>query len=542
MKIIFYLLPLLLLSITFSKDIHIFYSTDLHGYAFPYRDQKTHIKYGSLASMATILEQRQADNKSILFFDSGDAFQGTLIDRVTQGQLISDILNDPILSYTARVLGNHDFDYGTHITRERFSRSSHPIMALNIKAKSPIILDYLHDYALVKRDGITFGIFGLIDKHTPKNQIKSNIEGLEFEDETIYVKKMPKFLRDKGADVVVMLAHIGFFRTKASPHQHTVSNRPQLLNQILTQDDQDPVHNIDILLDGHSHDLIYKDYQEDPSSNNDNTIITQAGYYGMHLGELVVSFEGKEIKKVKQEFHLLDVKKYPPSKTFLNKFSKLRAQQIKLNQKLVAKVKRGFFLENDMEAKPQANDAVNLTTQAYYEMAQSKGMIIDLAFVNVFGVRNHFFSRVGKITYSMLHKVSPFRNTLQIYDLTGQQILDILKHKGRRLGFYGAQMSISKEEYLSQKDGYSPNSFTFIKDGVHTKLELNKVYRVISPNYTAQTDNFLIHKYKKNVEKTDILDIDALQSFLKSETKKDPKLSSDKYLLLKDRSLTITDR
>lgn len=542
MKISFYLLPLLLISISFTKDIHIFYSTDIHGYAFPYRDQKTHIKYGSLASMATILEKRQADNKSILFFDSGDAFQGTLIDRVTQGQLISDILNDPILSYTARVLGNHDFDYGTHITRERFSRSSHPIMALNVKSESPIILDYLHDYALVKRDGLTFGIFGLIDKHTPKNQIASNIEGLKFEDETSYVKKMPKFLRDKGADFVIMLAHIGFFRTKNSPHHHVASNRPQLLKQILTQDDQDPIHNIDILLDGHSHDLIYKHYKESPNTKSDNTIITQAGYYGMHLGELVLSIQDKKIEKVSQEFHELDVKKFPPSKTFLNKFSKLRAQQIKLNQKLVAKVKRGFFLENDMEAKPQANDAVNFTTQSYYDFAKSKGMIIDLAFVNVFGVRNHFFSRVGKITFSMLHKVSPFRNTLQVYDLTGQQILDILKHKGRRLGFYGAHMSISKDEYLAQKDGYSPDSFTFIKDGVPSPLQLDKVYRVVSPNYTAQTDNFLIHKYKKNVERTKVLDIDALQRFLKSESLENPQLSSNKYLKLKDTSLTITTK
>ncbi|PCJ18420.1 MAG: hypothetical protein COB02_11025 [Candidatus Cloacimonadota bacterium] len=525
---IFKLLALILISSSLlnAQDVHIFYSTDIHGYAFPYRDQKTHIKYGSLASMATILEKRKAQNKSILFFDSGDAFQGTLIDRVTKGQLISDILNDPILSYTARVLGNHDFDYGTKITKERFSKATHPIMAINIKAKDPIIIDYLHDYAIIERNGIKFGIFGLIDKHTPKNQIASNIEGLIFDDESSYVKNMPKFLKNKGADVIVMLAHIGFFRTKRTPHHHVASNRPKLLKQILTQND-----NIDILLDGHSHDLIYKKY--------DNTIITQAGYYGMYLGELTISFKDKKIAKVSQQFHHLDVKKYPTSKKFLNKFSKLRAQQIKLNQRLVAKVKRGFFIENDMEAKPQANDAVNFVTNAYYESAKNHGVDIDLAFNNVFGVRNHFFSRVGKITYGMLHKVSPFRNTLQVYDLTGQQILKILKHKGRRLGFYGATMTIDKSEYNAQKDGYTSTDFYFIKNGTKTKLQKDRVYKVVSPNYTAQTNNFLISKYKQNVQDLGTLDISALENFLITQSKLNPKLSSQKFLSLKDRSLTI---
>lgn len=213
------------LRILATSDLH------MHLLSFDYVKSCAN-KAGSLAKIATLIRQAReeaaAANEICLLIDNGDTWQGNpLADILARGggrklHPMTRAMN--YLHYDAVGIGNHDFDFGIKYLSDCISKLSASVICSNIQSES---LEGVAEYALLERrvdhmDGTceTFRI-GILSS-TPDRTYISNRHHLA--DRAVFQRPLPvlrqgaKHLRAKGADVVVVLAHMGFPQVDEGVH------------------------------------------------------------------------------------------------------------------------------------------------------------------------------------------------------------------------------------------------------------------------------------------------------------------------------------
>jgi 5'-nucleotidase len=532
-----FLIALFLLLNFYSEAVKVtvFHTTDMHGHVFPFRDSKTGKKIGSYGSIITILNEYRKNDRPFLMLDAGDIFQGTLDDRKTRGDIIARVIGDPMVGYDARCFGNHEFDYGYQILRDRASHSRFPWLAANVSTEMKGVLDFKKDYVIIEKAGIKFGIFGLTTTDTPKNIFPGLVDGIRFDDELNYVKPMAKKLRKLGADFVILLGHLGFYVEEAKKGEtNYVPLRPKLLDAVLKQDDNDPEAHIDLVIDGHSHEVFFKEFEEDKTTKKDNLYISQSGKYARYLGALELDIDESQmmIRKATPKFHLLDAEVFPPNQKFLTKYRSDWIASLKESRQKIARVQLGFKLEHDLKNSWQKDPAALFVARAFYEYAKAKGHNVALSLVNNHGIRNSINSLAGKITREGVHQVCPFQNDLVVLDLTGDEILKILGNSGRYLTIFGGKAEVYKEEYEDNQPGMNVHKLWIDKGNEQlVPLDKNKTYKVVAQNFLAQSKNYLIWKLKENEIEIGGIDQDSIKWMLKQ----------DESIITKDGKLRVTD-
>ena len=157
------------------------------------------------------------------------------------------------LGVDAVVLGNHEFDLGEQVLRDRISESRFPWLGTNVQRDGqpfPGVLPHM----VVERDGIRIGLFGVCTAAT--RHLSWPEEDTAFEDVEEISRQCVKVLREEEkVDLVVALTHISIAEDKQ-----------------LAQN----VDGIDIILGGHDH----HPYMEQIRS----TWIMKAGHDAQFLG------------------------------------------------------------------------------------------------------------------------------------------------------------------------------------------------------------------------------------------------------------------
>src|SRR5438045_3450049 len=116
--------------------------------------------------MNAIRADYKAKGGEVVILDAGDEFQGTLISNEFRGKSVTDVYN--ALGVTASAIGNHEFDFGIPVLKERIAQAKYPILAANIFLKGTKTRpDWIRPSAIVDQGGIRIGIIGLATKETP---------------------------------------------------------------------------------------------------------------------------------------------------------------------------------------------------------------------------------------------------------------------------------------------------------------------------------------------------------------------------------------
>src|SRR5438067_2047727 len=158
--------------------------------------------------MNAIREDYKSRGDELVILDAGDEFQGTLISNEFRGKSVTDVYN--ALGVTASAIGNHEFDFGIPVLKERIAQAKYPILAANIFLKGTKTRpDWIRPSAIVDQGGIRIGIIGLATKETPLTTNPVNIEDLDFADGGPVAAAEADALRAAGATVVLITAHAG---------------------------------------------------------------------------------------------------------------------------------------------------------------------------------------------------------------------------------------------------------------------------------------------------------------------------------------------
>ena len=152
-------------------DLKFIETSDVHGSFFPYDFINRKPKAGSLARVATYVNQlRSQHGENVILLDNGDILQGQPVNYysnyvdTTSANIAAQVVN--YLRYDAQTIGNHDVETGHRVYDKWVSATHCPILGANVidtKTNKP----YLKPYTILKRGGVRIAIIGLLTPAIP---------------------------------------------------------------------------------------------------------------------------------------------------------------------------------------------------------------------------------------------------------------------------------------------------------------------------------------------------------------------------------------
>jgi 2',3'-cyclic-nucleotide 2'-phosphodiesterase/3'-nucleotidase len=277
-----------------TTTITLLQTTDLHANLVAWDYYTGQNAEWGLAKVATLIKQERALDPDALLLDSGDTIQGTPL-----GYYYSEIdKNAPhpmavtmnALGYDVAALGNHEFNYGPDTLNRWIGQLNFPVLSANIRKSDGS--EAFTPYIIKEVKGVKIGILGMTTPHIPNWEKAENIVGLRFDDPVETAKQYVPQIRAEGADIVVVVQHIGWDKTPAStsspdnwltdPSTWVSTNSPGRENT--TVELAESVPGIDVILAGHSH-------LDVPKTIVNGVLIIESSYWGRSLGKVTLELQ-----------------------------------------------------------------------------------------------------------------------------------------------------------------------------------------------------------------------------------------------------------
>jgi|GEM_PF-718660 len=423
--------------------IDIIYTNDIHGAISPKGDDKEGLT-GGVAYMGTLIRKLQSESKdNFLLLDGGDWGQGSYESKLTHGNTLIDVMNN--LEYDAAEVGNHEFDWGRSALSDMIKNAEFPIVGANILEKGQL-MDGVKPYTLEEVNGLKVGVIGLISQETPGATDPKNIGGLTFESTSKTVKTYIPELKEKGADLIVVLSHQG---DKADENLARA------------------VSGIDVIVGGHSHTEI-----PEPRLVN-NTIIVQSGTGGAFVGDLTIDVdrETKKVSTYRNRLLPVNSKELTPDPAI----EKIIAPVVQEAQEVMGRTLGRSDVDLTHDRKKVFETVLgNVITDGMREAAGS-----DIAMTNSGAIRDQLMK--GELDFGDLYRVLPFDKNIVTIGLTGTEIKEILENSADRkkgnLQVSGLTMDIEPRNSKGSKVS------DILVQG--EPLEETKLYRVTIDDFLA---------------------------------------------------------
>jgi len=455
---------LLLLSLASCKksdnkiyDINIIYTSDVHC------GITDNIGYSSFAAYKDELEKNE---KYVTTIDCGDAIQGDLVGAMSNGKYIIDIMNE--IDYDIFTLGNHEFDYGIDILRDRINEFNGTTLSANLKyiGKYEKKLDMVEPYKIIKYGKRKVAYLGLT---APETLVASNPQSFKEDGEYAYsfgaeskeafynlVQDYVDICNEK-ADYVVLLSHLGSSSELIPFTSYDVINN---------------TNGIDVVLDGHAHFNIDQEYIK--NKDNKNIPLTEVGTKLEEFEKITITKSG--------DIKLEQIKEYDKKSNKIDSLiNKINGELKDIKNEVIATSNMTLSIYDDEGirlVRSRETAIGNLVSDAYRLITNS-----DIGIVNGGGVRANI--EKGDITFEAISKVHPYGNQLCVVKALGSEIRDYLeftsrateseyKKDGKAFGENGAFANVSGLKYTI--DTSIPSSVTL--DGNQNFKTIDGAYRV----------------------------------------------------------------
>ena len=238
-------------------------------------------KVGGFAHLASLVKRLKAGRPKALLLDGGDSWQGSATALWTAGQ---DMVEASLELGVDVMTGHWEFTHGAervaYVVRNDF-KDKVAFIAQNIvhQDNAAPVFDA---YVMREQNGIPVAIIGQAFPYTPKANGAQFTPGWEFGIDEEHLQTVVNEVRNKGAQVVVLLSHNG------------MDIDLKLASRIV---------GIDMILGGHTHDGVpVPSVVKNPGGV---TIVTNAGSHGKFLA--VIDFDVKHGRVADYRYRLLPV-------------------------------------------------------------------------------------------------------------------------------------------------------------------------------------------------------------------------------------------
>ncbi len=344
---------------------------------------------GGYARIAGLVDRIRAETGGkALLLDCGDTLHGTAPAVRTRGAAMVPVLN--ALGIGA-MTGHWDFAYGPARLHELAAQLRYPFLALNCYDRASGGRPFPPS-ALVETPDLTVGVAGIAATVLDKVMPPSFSTGLRFTDGVGELPGVLADLRDAGADLTVVLSHLGL---------------PQDV-RLATE-----VGGIDVLLSGHTHHRL-----EAPIAVN-GALLIQSGVHGSFVGRLDLVVRGGRVARYAHR--LIEVGEGCPADPAVGALvdeavAPFREELGRVAGETAVPLYRGEMFGSSMDDLLLA--ALRRTTGAA------------LAFSN--GWRYGTPVLPGPVTMNDLHDIVPMDPEVTTVSLTGAEVLGMLEQNLER--------------------------------------------------------------------------------------------------------------
>jgi 2',3'-cyclic-nucleotide 2'-phosphodiesterase (5'-nucleotidase family) len=314
--------------------------------------------------------------------------QGNAWANLFRGKSSLDVMN--AMKFDAMVVGNHEFDFGPKVLKERMAQARFPLLGANVKGFAG-----LKPYVIKNLQGVKIGIIGVVTPDTPFATHPRNVAGLTFSTPESAVKKYLQELKGR-ADIIVVLSHCGFQADKELAAK---------------------VPGIDVIVGGHSHTKILQ-----PEVVG-QTIIVQAWEHAKALGILNLKIKDGKVVGFDGALEEISPATGPANCQIQEIVARYERQTGSLLHRAIGET------QVDLDGKHVRERETNLGDYVADVMRQAAGA--EVALINGGGIRTGIAQ--GKIEVKDIYAVLPFDNYLVAIRLTGAQLKAALEHGVARL-------------------------------------------------------------------------------------------------------------
>ncbi|XP_022817236.1 apyrase-like isoform X1 [Spodoptera litura] len=453
---------------------------------------------GGFARLATLVRERLAAEKDSLLLNAGDSFQGTIWYNILRWEVTKDFMN--MLPHDAHVLGNHEFDNGIIGVVPYLQHLDSKVVTANIIDDLEPTMHGLYEKSIiVTKNKRRIGIIGVIIATT--NTLASTGR-LRFTDEVEAVREEAEKLNAQGVDIIIVLSHCGLdidreIAMHAGPH-------------------------VDIIVGGHSHTLLLNGDAPENSGftplgpypvvveqESRKVLIVQAAAHTQYLGEIKLTFDDNgHLLRWAGNPHYIgnDVVQAP------DVLEKINYYLPRIQEKATEVIGSSLVHLSDDCACSECNLG-NLICDAFMHSVIPKAGNTTWNYAH-FCVINQGGIRVpideGVITYESVILSTPFENNVEVFDLKGEHIMEMLEFSVANEPFAGARM-LQVSGLHASFDGSRPRNARVIKASVrciecdvprYEPLRPDKYYKVLSQSFLGNGgDGFdMISENRRNVE------------------------------------------
>ena len=367
--------------------------------------------YAKVAAMKGDYEARGAQ---VILADAGDYSQGTVYVSVNKGKDAVTMMN--AAGYDVATIGNHEFDYGYAQLKSNLDSAVFKVVCANVLQDGSPVFDA---YTMINKGGVQVAFVGL---ETPEAQTKANpalIQGLTFlagDEMYAAVQTQVDAARTAGADIVIVLTHLGV----------DSSSEPNTSYDLYKK-----VHDIDFIIDGHSHTVMTKGPEGEPiqstgtALNNIGVITIDNATKKIESNELIPIWHTEEVDGKK-----VTVYDYTKSDETVANAAKAIIDPIDADYD--QKFAESAVDLNGAKAPGNRTEETNLgdlITDAMMWAIKTKAPGVDMnnavAITNGGGIRAAIAK--GDITKKDVNTVLPFGNTLAVVYVKGSELLEALE-------------------------------------------------------------------------------------------------------------------
>ena len=549
----------------------ILHTNDFHGQLEAASIDPNKISTPGMARTAKVINDiRTAKGAAnVLLVDAGDQMQGSLLsnlgDGTATGKGTPTIATFNAMGYQVATFGNHEFDWGQENLAKRTDEATYPYVTANIVKNDTgncstagwTKPDFADAPYVIKSVGsapnvVKVAFIGVTTAETPTITVSTATAGLCFKDATAAVLQYYDQMKAEGADVIVVLSHLGY---ADGGYGYGI---PVYGDQTLAANLIKAGKPANLIIGGHSHTTVpAPGTKVTVTDKPGETWVVQSAYNGRRVGEAEITIGSNGSVSINW------------------KVTVWTQQNTTATPPIPASVWRTFtsasaFTENTNVSKDPAIDAV-ITTYAtdpkylalvntpvgysavdlgrsgttdnmmstfiddaiynYLNTDAEPSNDIDIFFNNAGGIRTDWcwngtawatsgcaagLHDPALLNYGHMFTILPFGNATVVGKMTGAQILEVL-HQGARIATSASspagtiQPAGLKYKYYAYRDGnpgpqpYAWGAFDYCVVNKTTKacepLEMDKIYRVGTNEFLAPAggDNYGGFKYMTNV-------------------------------------------
>ncbi|MGC3002390.1 bifunctional metallophosphatase/5'-nucleotidase [Streptomyces sp. G35A] len=399
---------------------------------------------GGVEYLATHLRKAREGNRYSITAAGGDMVGASpLISGLFHDEPTVEALNKLDLDVTS--VGNHEFDEGARelgrlqnggchptdgcYTDKGFEGADFPYLAANVQNErtgKPV----LKPYWVWKKQGVKVGFIGVTLEGTPDIVSAEGVKGLSFKDEVETINKYAKVLQRQGVKSIVALVHEGGFPASSSYNYDCDSpGAGDGVSGPIVDIAKNVTPQVDALVTGHTHNA-YVCTIPDPAGKP--RMVTSAASFGRLYTDTTLTYDRAtgDIARtaVRSANHVVtrDVPKAPDMTALIDRWNTLAAP---IGNRPIG------YISGDISRDGTESPLGDLIADAQLAYGRTLDAGTDLALMNPGGIRAPltYAAKAGEgdgvVTYAEGFTVQPFANTVNLQDITGAQLVQVLKEQ-----------------------------------------------------------------------------------------------------------------